>query len=147
MVPFYTSGEVATALRIPPRRIEGWAEKGFLTPKVLRGQTRHGDRRQYAWPDVMTAAVLVEAQRLLGTQLRPGILAEAITAIGPKSYGLLGAIPGAGAVLVLHIVNGEPKAEVLYKPIMSHLPTAALIVDLARLGPQVREALNHVKRA
>jgi len=147
MEPSFTSGQVATALHIPPRRIEGWAEKGLLSPRVLRGRTRFGDRRQYTWPDVMMAAILVEAQRILGTQLRPGILAEAIAAVGAKSYGLLGAIPAAGAVLVLHIVKGEPKAEVLYKPVLGHLPTAALIVNLARLGPQVQEALKHVKRA
>lgn len=138
----YSTGQVAKALGLNVRRLEGWAEQGLLSPKVQRGQSRHGDRRQYAWPDILTAAVLAEAQQLLGAHFRPGCLAQ-IAAIGAHNYANLGTMQGARAALVLTVAKGKPQAEILYRPTLDHLPTAALVIDIARLAHRVEEALKH----
>jgi hypothetical protein len=136
----YTTGQVARALKIPVRRMEGWAEQGLLVPKVLRGQTRHGDRRRYGWKDVITAAVLAELHRLLGARFRPGgIAALAARALVHFDLDKLGDRP---LVLVLTVAGkGGPGMEFVYKDRLDHLPPAALIINLVRLIHQTEEGL------
>jgi hypothetical protein len=140
----YTTGQVARALGLNVRRLEGWAEQGVLSPAKLRGHTPHGDRRQYAWADIMAAAVLAEAQKLLGRHFRPGAMAELVKTVGRMSFGLLGTPTSEGhpAVLVFEVRKDKPHVEVAYRPTIDHLPTAALLINIERLGTRVREALK-----
>jgi DNA-binding transcriptional MerR regulator len=66
----FAVGQAARALGVPPRRLEGWVERGVLTPAL--SATGTGTRRRFTWGDLVKAAILVELQSLLGANLRPG---------------------------------------------------------------------------
>lgn len=139
----YSSGPVARAVGIPIRRLEGWAEQGLVTPRVHRGRSRHGDRRLYTWPDVLTVAVLAEAQRLLGaTTFRPGGVAAAVAKVMRSDrLGVVSSVPDA--VLAISMEGGaRPKADLVYYARVQDLPRAALVIKLADLAKRVQEALD-----
>ena len=148
----FTSSQVARAVGVDSRRLEGWMERDILRPK---GESKQGVPMEYSFGDAMVAAVLAELQRLLGSDFRPGRVASLVEeALDPRSLNLLGLLaapagsrarPEGGRVFTAHLVirnvHGEPEAEILYHLDVSQMPSA-ILVDLGRLGTDLLKCLE-----
>jgi hypothetical protein len=75
-VATYGTQLVASAVGIPPRRLEGWIERQVLTPLVAA--SGKGTRARLSREDALRVAVIAEIQRLLGVNLRPGSIGAAL---------------------------------------------------------------------
>lgn len=67
----YTNLQVAEAIGIPVRRLEGWVEAGVLEPTLSAGK-----QRRWSDEDALRAALVAEVQKIFGTNLRPGTAAR-----------------------------------------------------------------------
>lgn len=72
----YDVQTVARAVDIPVRRLEGWIERRVVVPAARARGT--GTRAGFSRQDVLRIGIIVEIQRLFGTDFRPGRIASAI---------------------------------------------------------------------
>lgn len=71
----YSRGQVAKLLGVDPRKVEGWVARGVLRAEGIGEGT--GSPYRFAFPDIVRAAILREAQESLGTRfVRPGFLSK-----------------------------------------------------------------------
>ena len=140
----YTSGQVARALELPSRRVEGWTEAGLIKPRISKGASRHGDRRRFAWGDIIVCGVLAQVQRILGGHLRPGAIARLVVKefdTRSAEFAVLGD-PARPALLLIESVDGKPRATVSFN-VHAHQLDAAIVVNLTRLGLKLERNLGH----
>lgn len=71
----YTRAQVAELLGVEARKLEGWVARGVLQPQGSPQGSGHP--HLFTFPEIVRAAILVEAQESLGLRFaRPGFLSK-----------------------------------------------------------------------
>jgi hypothetical protein len=151
-------GTIARAVGIPPRRLEGWVERGVMASSLAGAGPGH--RRRFSRGDALRVAIVFEVQKAFGTALRPGTFAGTLAQQGeaPVNQLLAGIArrggragpPGLTPMLYAFLAGRQglkisvtwlSARESMLEQLQRHGPVLVL-VDLAALWRRVEAGLS-----
>jgi MerR-like DNA binding protein len=153
----YAVGAVARAVDVPPRRLEGWVERGIIVP--LEPPDGTGSRTRFSREDALRVAIIAEIQQMFGKGFRPGGIAAKLghdpLVLGHVDTALRLAIRGdsRGAqnseahplrLYVYVAEDGEPKIRATRKPTDEIVITRGvlLVIDPAEVWRKIESRLD-----
>jgi hypothetical protein len=132
--PVFEARQAALAAGIPMRRLQGWLDRKVFAPSV--GASGRGSRRKFTRGDIVALAIIAELQAILGSHLRPGVLAQEVTdwveKCGAKTFlmfslrdGYIRTLPG-DAESVQHHLKRSPSTIVVNLDVLGQRVDARL---------------------
>lgn len=144
--PVYEIAQGAGALGIPERRLEGWVERGVLSPGVQAAGP--GTRRRFSLFDLVKAAVINRLVEMFGPSLRPGAIAAQLD--WKRACPDMVMWGPDGPMFIDYKHGGQlTEKEMLhqleqYADQYADRPEVCVIIDVAKIAKRVQEGLEDI---